>query len=339
MQTKPENKIIHVSMVLDASGSMHRLARKVVEMADAQIAELKLLSEKENIEIRVTVYVFSYNTRIRCLIFDMDVFRLPSIKGLYEADGQTALIDATIKSQQDLAATAQMYGEHHFRTYVWTDGIENDSIYRPDHLRAVLSGQGDNWSVAVLVPDADASARCLAAGFSAGNILIWDVSAQGMDNAAVKVSQSTQSFVTSVSRGVSYDKNNVFGTGADKVNDATVKANLVPLTKGSYQVWDVTEDKRIDLFVQSKGWTFHVGKGYYQLTGKRVLVQANKRILVLEKATGLVYGGAEARALVGLPNGTDAYVKADDNPKYIVLSQSTANNRKLLADTKFVYTS
>lgn len=336
---KTANKIIHVSMVLDASGSMHRLARKVVEMADAQIAELKLLSEKENVEIRVTVYVFSYNTRIRCLIFDMDVFRLPSIKGLYEADGQTALIDAVIKSQKDLAATAQMYGEHHFRTLAWTDGIENDSINRPETLRRLLSEQGGNWSVAVMVPDVDAKERCLAAGFAPGNILIWDVSAQGMDDAAAKVSGSTQSFVTSVSRGVAYDKNNVFGTGVDKVNASTVKANLVPLTKGSYQVWDVTEDKRIDLFVQGKGWTFHVGKGYYQLTGKRVLVQANKRILVLEKSTGIVYGGAEARGLVKLPVGTDAYVKADDNPDFIVLSQSTANNRKLLAGTKFVYTS
>lgn len=336
---KTENKIIHVSLVLDASGSMHRLARKVVEMADAQIAELKLLSEKENVEIRVTVYAFSYHTRIRCLIFDMDVFRLPSIKGLYEADGQTALIDATIKSQNDLAETAQMYGEHHFRTYVWTDGIENDSTNRAYTLSSLLARQGDNWSVAVLVPDKDGKERCQMAGFAPGNILIWDVSAQGMDDAAVKVSSSTQAYVTSVSRGVSYDKNNVFGTGVDKVNAATVKANLVPLTKGSYQVWDVTEDKRIDLFVQAKGWTFHVGKGYYQLTGKSVLVQANKRILVLEKSTGIVYGGAEARGLVKLPVGTDARVKADDNPDFIVLSQSTANNRKLLAGTKFVYTS
>lgn len=335
----PQNEIIHIARVFDASGSMHRLARKVMEMADEQTLELKNQSEKLDVETRVTDYTFSYHTDIKCLTFDKDVFRLPSIKGLYEPNGQTALIDAVIKSQQDLGATAQMYGKHHFRTYVWTDGIENDSIYRPDHLRSILNGQGDNWSVAVMVPDENAKERCLAAGFAPGNILVWDVSVAGMEAAAKTVKESTQSFMTSVSRGVAYDKNNVFGTGADKVNDATVKANLVPLTKGSYQVWDVTEDKRIDLFVQSKGWTFHVGKGYYQLTGKRVLVQANKRILVLEKATGLVYGGAEARTLVGLPNGTDAYVKADDNPKYIVLSQSTANNRKLLAGTKFVYTS
>jgi hypothetical protein len=337
--TKPQNEIVHIALVLDASGSMYRLARKVVEMADAQIQELKTTSEKLDVETRVSVYTFSYNSQINCLIFDKDVFRLPSIKGLYDANGQTALIDATIKSQNDLAATAQMYGKHHFRTYVWTDGIENDSINRPNTLRSLLASQGGNQSVAVLVPDADARERCIAAGFAPGNILIWDVSAQGMEDAAKTVSGSTQSFMTSVSRGVAYDKNNVFGTGVDKVNANTVKANLVPLTKGSYQVWNVTADQRIDLFVQGKGWTFHVGKGYYQLTGKSVLVQANKRILVLEKSTGLVYGGAEARTLVGLPQGVDARVKADDNPDYIVLSQSTANNRKLLADTLFVYTS
>lgn len=335
--TKPENKIIHVAIVLDASGSMHRLARKVVEMADAQIAELKMLSEKENVEIRVTVYVFSYNSMIRCLIFDMDVFRLPSIKGLYEASGQTALIDAVIKSQQDLAATAQMYGEHHFRTLAWTDGIENDSINRPYTLRVLLENQGANWSVAVMVPDHVAKDRCLAAGFAPGNILIWDVSAQGMDDAAAKVSGSTQSFVTSVSRGIAYNKNDVFGTGADKVNAQTVQT-LTPLTTGSYQVWDVTADTRIDDFVRlnNKG-VFNVGRGYYPLT-KRETIQANKDVLIMENATGLVYGGFDAiRQLLNLPKGTDVRVTPDANPAYTVYVKSTANNRKLLAGWKLIY--
>lgn len=338
--TKVANKIVHAAIVLDASGSMARLSTKVEEVADRLIRDLKTQSEELDLETRISVYTFSYHTRISCLIFDKDVFRLPSIKGLYHASGQTALIDAALKSQNDLAATAQMYGEHSFITYVVTDGYENDSRNGAHTLSSLISRQGQNWSLACLVPDTNARDYAINAGFAPGNILIWDAtSAAGLEKAATQIKESTSNYMISVSRGATIDKNNVFGTGADKVNANTVKANLVPLTKGSYQVWDVTEDKRIDLFVQSKGWTFHVGKGYYQLTGRSVLVQANKRILVLEKATGLVYGGAEARTLVGLPQGVDARVKADDNPDYFVLSQSTANNRKLLAGTKFVYTS
>jgi uncharacterized protein YegL len=336
--TKVANKIVHAAIVLDASGSMQRLSSKVEEVADRLIRDLKTQSEELDLETRISVYTFSYHHQIKCLIFDKDVFRLPSIKGLYVANGQTALIDATILSQTDLAATAQMYGEHNFITYVVTDGYENDSHQGAHVLSNLIARQSANWSLACLVPDRNARDYAVSAGFAPNNILIWDAtSAAGLEKAAAQIKESTQSYMTSVSRGVAIDKNNVFGTGVDKVNASTVKANLVPLTKGSYQVWDVDTDTRIDLFVQSKGWTFHVGKGHYQLTGRSVLVQANKKILVLEKSTGLVYGGAEARALVGLPQGVDARVKADANPDYMVLSQSTANNRKLLKGTKFVY--
>jgi uncharacterized protein YegL len=333
-----QNKIVHAAVVLDASGSMTRLSSKVEEVADRLIRDLKTQSEELDLETRVSVYTFSYHYQIKCLIFDKDVFRLPSIKGMYHASGQTALIDATLKSQNDLAATAQMYGEHSFITYVVTDGYENDSRNGQHVLSSLLAKQGQNWSVACLVPDKNARDYALSAGFASGNILIWDAtSTAGLEKAAESVTRATKSYMTSVSAGVAIDKNNVFGTGVDKVNATTVNAHLVPFTKGSYQVWHVDSDIRIDLFVQSKGWTFNVGKGYYQLTGKSVLVQANKKILVLEKSTHKVYGGAEARALVGLSQGVDARVKADANPDYIVLAQSTANNRKLLADTTFVY--
>jgi hypothetical protein len=336
--TKVANKIVHAAIVLDASSSMSHLSSKVVEVADELVRDLKTRSEELDLETRITVSSFADPHNIQCLIFDKDVFRLPSIKGLYTPYGNTALIDATIKSQEDLAKTAQMYGEHSFLTYVLTDGEENRSRASKYDLMTALSRQGDNWSVAVLVPNENGRRYAEGFGFAKGNILIWDAtSAAGLEKAATQIKESTQSYMTSVSRGVAIDKNNVFGTGVDKVNAATVKANLVPLTKGSYQVWDVTADTRIDLFVQAKGWTFHVGKGYYELTGKSVLVQANKKILVLEKSTGLVYGGAEARNLVGLPQGIDARVKADVNPDYTVLALSTANNRKLLAWTKFVY--
>jgi uncharacterized protein YegL len=333
------NKIVHVALVLDASTSMRHLATKVVEVADAQIKQLKTRSEELDLETRISVYTFADPFNIKCVIFDKDVFRLPSIAGLYYASGNTALIDATIVSQNDLDKTAQMYGEHHFLTFVLTDGEENRSHNAAHVLADLIAKQGANKSVAALVPDENGKEYARRAGFPENNIQIWDVSAAGLEKAGSAVYAAADTYMTNVSRGVVNDKKNVFGTGADKVNANTVKANLVPLTKGSYQVWDVDTDTRIDLFVQGKGWTFHVGKGYYQLTGKRVLVQANKRILVLEKSTGLVFGGAEARALVGLPQGVDAHVKADVNPDYIVLSQSTANNRKLLAGTKFVYTS
>lgn len=336
MKTTPANEIVHIALVLDASGSMNRLSSKVVEMADRQIHELKTSSEQLNLETRVSVYTFSFARDIQCLIFDKDVFRLPSIQGLYYASGQTALIDATIKSQHDLAATCQLYGKHHFRTYVWTDGVENDSRNRPWDLQRMLERQGPNWSVAVLVPDETAKQRCLDSGFVQGNVLIWDVSAQGMEEAAEKVSKSTQSYMTSVSRGIAYDKNNVFGTGEDKVNAQTVQA-LTPVTPGSFVLWDVFKDERIDEFVRRhNNGKFSVGRGFYELTGRMVTIQANKEVMIVDRATSQAYGGDEVRRLLGL-GGTDVRVKAEHNAKYKVFVKSTANNRKLLTGTQLLY--
>lgn len=338
MTVKITNKIVHAAIVLDASGSMARLSSKVEEVADRLIRDLKTQSEELDLETRISVYLFSYHTRIQCLIFDKDVFRLPSIKDLYYANGQTALIDATIKSQQDLAATAQMYGEHSFITYVVTDGYENDSRSDARVLSSLIARQGHNWSLACLVPDANARDYAVNAGFAPGNILIWDAtSVAGLEKAAEKIKESTQSYMTSVSRGTTIDKNNVFGTGADKVNAQTVQT-LTPLTPGSYQVWDVFKDERIDEFVRrhNRG-VFNVGRGYYPLT-KRETIQANKDILIMENTTGRVYGGFDAvRQLLNLPAGTDVTVKPDANPNYTVYVKSTANNRKLLTGWKLIY--
>lgn len=336
--TKIANKIVHAAIVLDASGSMVRLSSKVEEVADRLIRDLKTQSEELDLETRISVYTFSHSHRINCLIFDKDVFRLPSIKGLYHADGQTALIDATIKSQHDLAATAQMYGEHSFITYVVTDGYENDSKNHPNTLHHLLTNQGANWSVACLVPDTNARDYAVNAGFAPGNILIWDAtSAAGLEKAATQITRSTQNYMTSVSGGLTIDKNNVFGTGADKVNARTVQA-LTEITAGSFVVWDVTADERIDDFVRrnNKG-IFNVGRGYYPLS-KRETIQPNKDVLVMELATGKLYGGFDAvRQLLNLPKGVAVTVTPDANPDYKVYVKSTANNRKLLKGWKLIY--
>ena len=333
---KVQNEIVHVALVLDASGSMTRLQNKVVQVADDQIRAMKTRSEELDLETRVSVYLFSYASDIECLIFDKDVFRLPSIAGLYHASGQTALIDAVLRSQRDLANTAQMYGKHHFLSFVLTDGMENDSRHRPVELAKLLAQQDDNWSVAALVPDDVARRGAVNAGFPEANVLVWDVSADGLGKVSEKITQATNNYMTNVSRGVANDKTNVFGTGADKVNAQTVQA-LTPLTTGSFVVWDVDVLSRIDDFVRARcNGKFNVGRGFYQLTGRTVTIQANKDVIIMEKATGKAYGGDAARKLIGL-GSTDVRVKGDDNPEYLIFVRSTANNRNLLAGTKLLY--
>ena len=55
-----------------------------------------------------------------------------------------------------------------------------------------------------------------------------------------------------------------------------------------------------------------------------------------EIKTGAVYGGAEAREILGLP-GTDIKVKPTDFSDWDIFVQSTSNNRKLVVGTNLLY--
>lgn len=344
---KTNRLINHVALVLDGSGSMASHRQKVVQVADEQIKHLMQLSEKMGQETRISVYVF--DDKIECVIFDMDVMRLPSISDLYFVRGQTALIDALVVSQEDLATTSQRYGEHAFLTYIITDGGENDSktINKMEAIAKHTVYSPENWSVGFLVPNENGLEYLHRCGVSKENIIIWDArSSDGMIGVGKTLENATTSFMTQRSAGVSAKTAGksmfVANTGAAAVNHQTVKQTLVPIKRSDYSIHDVVvpagqEKIRIDDFVNNILGKFYLpAKGYYQFQ-KAETIQGEKGIIVFEKATGQAYGGPEARQLIGLQWGVAAKVKPEDNPDYLIFVQSTSNNRNLFPGTKFLY--
>lgn len=308
-------------------------ARKLIEVADDQIRYLALRSEELQQETRVSIYVFS--DVVRCLIYDMDVMRLPSIADLYKAEGMTALIDAVIKSQEDLSQTAQIYGDHAFLTFTLTDGQENRSRHSMRDLSNLTARARDNWSVAYLVPDRTSEAYLTRLGVSKGNIAIWDTSSTaGLIDAAKTIRAATDSFMTNRASGIRGTRN-VFSTGVDAVNDQTVKSTLTPLSPNSYALYPVRYKTRIDDFVNTTGYRYQLGKGFYELS-KTETIQPQKEVIVVDKQTGQAYGGREARNLIGL-GSYEVRVKPDYNPKYKIFVQSTAPNRNLMPNTELLY--
>lgn len=323
-----QNYINHVALVLDASVSMRRKQTDLIAVADAQIRYLAERSQQLDQETRVSVYTFG-NT-VECLVFDKDVLRLPSIRTLYRIAGNTALIDATLKSQADLEQTAVMYGDHAFLTFVLTDGQENWSRQKPAALRAKLQGLAENYTVAVLVPDQHGVFEAKSFGFPADNIAVWDVnSSRGVEEVGATIRQATENFMTARTRGVRGTRS-LFSTGIDAVNAQTVRAaGLTPLNERQFDIIPVHADRvEIRPFVQSRGLVYNIGKAFYQLV-KTEKIQAGKQIAIREKATGKVFTGAEARFLLGLPGVGEVRVKPDFNPAYDVFVQSTSVNRKL----------
>jgi hypothetical protein len=339
-----QNYINHVALVLDASSSMSHLSRKVVEVADQQIAYLARRSRELDQETRVTVYVFA--DKVECVVYDKDVLRMPSLKQLYRAGGMTALLAAALKSQRELAQTAQLYGDHSFLTFVLTDGQENASHRCPDApsrdprelvtaVAGMIETQEDNWTLAVLVPDQMGKREAMQCGFPKENIAIWDAtSTQGLEEAGQVIRQATEKFMVGRAQGIRGSRA-VFSTGAAAVNKDTIKAaGLTPVKPSAYQLIPVTRDAGIRDWVVECGHTYRTGGAFYQL-GKSEKIQARKQIAVLEKKTDRVYAGPEARALLGLPD-SEVRVKPDHNDDFTIFVQSTSVNRKLVANTRLL---
>jgi hypothetical protein len=337
--------INHVALVLDASTSMNHLRDKVVQVADDQIAYLARRSKELDQETRVTVYVFA--DEVECVIYDKDVLRLPSISAYYQPRGMTALLAATLKSQHELAQTAQLYGDHSFLTFVLTDGQENAShrcndapSRRQDELMQMVARHiqtmADNWTLAVLAPDQMGKREAQQCGFPKDNIAIWDsTSTHGLEEAGHTIQKATEAFLTNRASGIRGSRS-VFSTGADAVNADTIRsAGLTPLDPSSYDLISVTKEMGIRDWVQKEcNLPFTLGSAFYQLS-KRENIQPQKQIAVLEKKTGQIYSGQKARDLIGLPN-TEVRVSPDHNKNYSIFVQSTSVNRKLVPHTKLL---
>ncbi|PNG23279.1 vWA domain-containing protein [Streptomyces cahuitamycinicus] len=339
-----QNYINHVALVLDASSSMSHLSHKVVEVADQQIAYLARRSKELDQETRVTVYVFA--DKVSCVIYDKDVLRMPSLKQLYRTGGMTALLAAALKSQHELAQTAQLYGDHSFLTFVLTDGQENASHRCPDSpardprelvqaVARMIETQQDNWTLAVLVPDQMGKREAMQCGFPRDNIAIWDAtSTQGLEEAGQVIRQATENFLMGRTQGIRGSRA-VFSTGAEAVNQDTIKAaGLTPVDPSKYQLIPVARNAAIKEWVVECGHTYRTGAAFYQLS-KSEKIQAQKQIAVLEKKTDRVFTGPEARTLLGLPDA-EARVKPDHNDHFTIFVQSTSVNRKLVSNTRLL---
>ena len=333
--SEPPNRINHMAFVLDASTSMSPHLQALPEVADAQVQHLARLSEELDQETRVSIYTFGSHGTVRCLVYEKDVLRLPSIKGLYRIGGMTALAEATTMVIDDLGMQPEKYGEHAFLIYGLTDGQENDS---PHPIRRALPGRiaalPEHWTMGIFVPDPTAVHAAKVAGFPAANIARWDAtSAAGIAEVGETIRRTSDVFMRNREHGVrSYrGKGGLFQL--KDFSAADVVSSVPSLTPGSYVFFQVPMNYRIDEFVQDVTAHPYVnGRAYYQLT-KKETIQPQKRIAIL--VGGQVYEGPAARQVLGLPDH-HVDVRPDHRPDCTIFVQSTSYNRKLIGGTELL---
>lgn len=323
--------INHVVFVLDESGSMNGHREAVVRVFDEQIKTLATRSVELNQETRVSLYIFNGNYGPRCVVYDRDVLRLPSLKGNYSPNGGTPLARATLHALSELAQTPELHADHAFLLYTITDGAETEYTHN-ELLKARIRDldRKDNWTIAALVPNIHGVRQCENLGFSTGNILVWDVS--NIETVADAVTQSTQSYMTMRAAGKRSTKG--LFTAEVKAKRKDVVASLLPVTN-PYAVYahpTTSPRQEIRNFVEAKtGKTYLVGSAYYQLIKPETL-QANKRICLRTVPDGRLFSGTleQVRQVLNLPAGGDIKVAPGEIKDFVVFIESTSTNRHVI---------
>jgi hypothetical protein len=326
----PQN---HVVFVLDESSSMTKHAGALVTVVDNEIKYLANRSNETGQETRVSVFLFSSSGTARCVIYDMDVLRLPSIKELYKPNGMTALCDCTILAIEDMLKTPQKYGQHSFLFYVFTDGMENASTnINRQRIPVVIGGLADNWTFVTFVPDQIAKSEAQNFGFPKDNIAVWDTtSVRGMEEVGQRVREVTNSYFDVRKSGGRGLGKSVFTLKKLSVDE--ILRNLTPVPRTNYRIFPVTQKMWIRDFINAQGLFYQKGYAYYQLT-KNEKIQADKAIIV--EVRGQLYAGSAARQLLQLPD-QEVLVQAEQYPDYTIFVQSNSVNRNLIPGQRVIY--
>lgn len=141
---------------------------------------------------------------------------------------------------------------------------------------------------------------------------------------------------TKISWGVADTINRLSGKTRIKFVDKKDK-DLKSVNPARFQIFNVDNDCSIKDFVIDNGLVFKVGRGFYEFT-KPVTIQDYKEVVIEDKNNGDMFNGDDARKKLGIPIGKSAKVAPDKFTKeWRGFIQSTSNNRKLLAGTKFMY--
>lgn len=148
------------------------------------------------------------------------------------------------------------------------------------------------------------------------------------------------SFRDEVKRGRRMSRNMTFvfeTLGGETVMAGVTRSDgLIPVPTGRFQIMRVDADQPIKQFVLDQGAAFKQGRGFYEFT-KTETIQSYKEIILVDDSTGDMFSGAEARRMIGLPEGSNTRLKPVIPAGYTVFVQSTSVNRKLKAGTRFLY--
>lgn len=339
--TPPVNKLRNYLVIaLDASGSMGSIYNETIQMFNSVLGSARQKSEELNQETLVSLVIFSDTANVAFPPTPIAQVK-PLDSKTYQLRGLTALLDGTGLAIETLEKyTSPEAGiDKSFLVITITDGGENNSYrYNAAKLKNTLK-QYDNredWTVAFQLPPGAAKTFCAQFGIPIENTREWENTRVGVQETQVQTSAAIGSYLTARSTGVKKSLNFFkMTTDLSSIDTKKIKKNLDDLS-GNFKSYTVDKEVDVSSFVEVKtGKPYVAGSAFYQLM-KKEKIQPDKQVLITEKGKKQVWGGTEARKLIGLPDSQEARVEPGNHSNYEIFVQSKSTNRKLPRGTKIL---
>lgn len=328
----------------DHSASMNGITEAARKDYNANIAAIKGEAIRTGIDTIVSVLQCGVGSRVEN-IFSSTLSSIIALKPLdsYRADGHgTPLFDSVgMLIEQFKALPDANQQEVSFLVFVTTDGDENASKrWTGSSLGAEIRRlqATDRWTFVFRVPRGARRSLSATLGLPEGNIQEWEQTERGYQESTIATKSAVTEFYTARASGTRSVSS--FYSDMSNVKPKEVKTKLDDISS-EVTIWPVfpkDADSEIRPFVEGRLTTpYTKGAAFYELVKTERRIQATKMVVVQDKKTKMIYGGAAARQLLGLPDGQDVRMVPGNHGAFTVFIQSTSVNRKLPEGSNVLY--
>lgn len=347
MKKSKVNKIRnHFFFVLDQSTSMQGISEAVRNCFNEWVGRIREDSKRLGQETTVSLITFSDCDKVKLKFLNWEVDTLLPLKS-YPCDGMTALFDGVGLALEYMKDLDDQRLDMSHVLVVLTDGQENDSDkyaawtdnpkfkYSPKkNLIPIMNKrvETDRYTLVFQLPPGHKQDFCNKFGIAPGNVREWANTEEGTQETSTATLAGISNYMVARSTG----KKSIDTFYVDVDLHDLKKADLKNLKDyaGQFFLYEVPKEIPIKDFVEGKTKrVYQKGSTYYQLM-KKEIVQLSKNVLLMEKGKSHIYGGYQARNLLGLPIDGNAKVNPLDVSKYDVFIQSTSTNRILPRGTR-----
>lgn len=333
----------NVTFVIDASASMSRHTERVKSLLKELVENIKANKGSQN--VGVSFMQFTGSVPEPSPLVPIENVTVPS----YNPTGiSTNLNEAMIKALRScqtpplvganaglrlLAAPTPVQNLAHLIVII-TDGEENVNRFTNYEVKRAVLDAGENVTIALNVPQSSVN-YTERYGIPKGNINVWETTTEsGFKDLQTQNLGATTSYMTMRSTTGATKSMNMYAQTTDlsglTTKDVTSKLSNL---NGSFMSRRVGKEERIDEFVSREtGQPYLRGMAFYQLT-KPEVIQGNKDILLRQKGKVTVWGGPNARGIIGLQPFKDGKITPGNHAEWDIFVQSLADNRKLVRGT------